>query len=481
MFIKRIRAGMSPLTDASISDSFPVRGEDYEGDCSFLATLRALLTPRIKVDEPVWMFVRKRDASQLVPYTTTGMLRQLISGWETGILKIIDIYGDEDSKKTFFERLDGRNGFCTCYPDCHEARDLQQFVRTTGGMNARFYIDKTSKRTLVVCEGLSFRSFHLLQALTPRLLPWFFVDAPLNDDENALLQSLTKSTSGDYESTLAVLASRINIRERAITMMIGGFEKRCREERVGQTKNKIEQMRQQLLQAEEMYRDTLSRLNELNDMLTGQELALASISDDSELVDYFIHHPGITPTHAESNEIHFTVKTFFELFDPEMYRTYRDNHRSFLYAGYERSDKFESFNARQKFLDAVFSDNPPFKVKMCANYALNLEGYVYATEKYPYGQGFEDFIPNPHIHQYACIGDYVPHIQAAIRSGDLITAIEQCAASARSINLAESVTVSYFLNDLFTSTNRIIRLQDGRDVTPEEALQYLNDKEAENV
>ena len=144
---------------------------------------------------------------------------------------------------------------------------------------------------------------------------------------------------------------------------------------------------------------------------------------------------------------------------------------------------------RRKIMDAIFSDDAVLKVKMCSNYIIDLRGTCDATAGYRYGDEFIGYIPNPHIHRFACLGNYKPYINRAIRDGNLIGAIEQCVTSAKSLNFTEAHTVRYFLNDLFTSRYKVIVLPDGKEVTPVEALEYLKtlegskteDQEVENV
>lgn len=373
---------------------------------------------------------------------------------------------------------DAENGFIKRNLNFHEAKDLAAFVMNRSRCNARFYINEHDRTTLILFDGLTVPTYHLIQSLTPRLFPWFFTELPLDEVEMSLLDSLTRTTAADYEYILVQLADRFDFREFVIKQIVGNFEKSGRIEEIENTKHEIENYRSSIRDLERRYQDYIQRIDNLNMTLNGQEMALQSASDCSELVDYFVCNRNLDPTYVDGRRLSFTVKTFLEVFDPEQYRTYIGKTNSFLYTGYEYPNQFESIAVRRKFMDAIFSDDPVLRVKVCANYRIDLRGIADAVQWYEYGAEFNDYVPNPHIQHYACLGNYRSYIQRMLQEGNVIGAIEQCIASAKSLNFAEAHTVRYFLTDVFNSKTNIIRLPDGSDVTPIEALEYINGMDA---
>ena len=487
MFNKKIRD--TTLTSDLANDYFTISGDSFAGDRSFISTLRALLHKRCR-GENVFFAVCSRGTSQLLDIA--GLQPQSVFNAfspipdERNSLKLLNLTGTQESNALAFSLYDDpTRGFSATNPDYPEAKDLRAFVKNRGKLNARFYISKSKREAVVLCENLTLPAYHLLQSLTPRLFPYFFEDTPLETDELALLDALTLRTATEYERVLALLASHIDFREHTIRKIVGDFEQSGRREEIQRTQNEIDRCRSEINNLNERYTLFLAKIDDLNIRLAGQEMALASASDGSELIDYFLCNRNIDPVRVNGRSIMFTVKTFLESFDPEQFRTYSQNPRSCLYEGYRLCGKFADIENRRKMLNAIFSDEPLLRVRICSNYMLDLRGSSSCCRLYDYGNGFMDYVPNPHIHHFACLGNYARYINQALQRGDVIGAIEQCVASAKSLNLAESSTVRYFLNDVFNSTHNIIRLPDGRDVTPGEALDYLNSleekKEESNV
>ncbi len=487
MFNKKIRE--TPLTRGIANEFFMIQGDSFDNDRSFLATLRALLHRRSH-GAAITLSIPSFTTSGLGGCTFTDPLPvfNTVSPLPIGANCILVRYlvGSPEENATILNVYDNPDtGFTKSYPNFHEAKDLRLFVQRRGKLNARFYINEQDKETLVICDGLTLCNYHLLQSLTPRLFPWFFTEAPLDEAEVSLLDALTYRTATEYERILSALAERIDFREQVIKNVIGDFEKIGRREEMQRTKVEIDRYRQELDALNRRYNEYLARIDDMNIQLIGQEMALEAASDGSELIEYFTCNRNLMPVRVKNRKLEFTVKTFFGIFDPDQYRTYIRNTTSFLYRGYDYRPQFADVAVRRKMLDAIFADEPILKVKMCANYVIDLRGYASAYDGYTYGDEFIDYIPNPHIQHFACLGNYKQYINKMIQDGNLIGAVEQCIASARSLNFAESHTVRYFLNDVFTSTHRIIRLPDGRDVTTIEALDYLNSldtkKEEENV
>lgn len=476
MFNKKIRE--TPLVTGVANAFFRVQGNHFENDKSFLATLRALLHKRSHdaVNLSIRCFESYMVSNVLDPVNVFVSVSSLPLG-ETS-LSLSYLVGSPEENEALLKLYDDQTeGFTAAFPNYHEAKDLRAFVQNRGKLNARFYINEQDKKTIIVCDNLTLRNYHLLQSLTPRLFPWYFSEIPLDELEVSLLDALTFRNSTEYERILGLLADRIDFREHLIKTVIGDFDKIGRREEMERTKNELDRCRRELEALSNRYQTYLKSMDDLNIRLIGQEMAIASASDGSELIDYFVCNRGLAPVRVQNRRLEFTVKTFFECFDPEQYNIYIQKEGSFLYTGYEYLREFNDIAVRRKMLDAIFSDEPILKVKVCANYIIDLRGEASAYEYYTYSDDFIDYIPNPHIQHFRCLGNYGPYINKYIQDGDLVRAVEQCVASAKSLNLAESHTTRYFLNDVFTSTHRIIRLPDGRDVTPVEALEYLNSLE----
>ena len=87
-------------------------------------------------------------------------------------------------------------------------------------------------------------------------------------------------------------------------------------------------------------------------------------------------------------------------------------------------------------------------------------------------------MPNPHINRYSCLGNYVRTINELLKDRNYIGAIEQCSASAKSLNFGDSTVMHEFMRFMYSSGNRtFIELSDGTTVSPINAIKWLKEQE----
>ena len=310
MFNKKIRE--TPLVQGVANEFFKIQGDYFNDDRSFLATLRALLHRRSH--DAVNLSIRTFNALGYKELTDANVIFHHLSPdpFNVNTLVIRSILGTgEDIENIFRLYDDPDSGFVKVYPTFSEAKDLRLFVQKRGKLNARFYISEESKKTLILCDGLSLSGCHLIQSLTPRLFPWFFSEVPLDETEISLLDSLTYRSAAEYERILAVLADRIDFRKYTIKRIVGDFDKIGRQEELEQTKAEIRRYQNELNSLRERYQRYITELDNLNIRLTGQEMAMETASDSSELVDYFTCNRNLMPVLTRDRRLEFTVKTFF--------------------------------------------------------------------------------------------------------------------------------------------------------------------------
>ena len=134
----------------------------------------------------------------------------------------------------------------------------------------------------------------------------------------------------------------------------------------------------------------------------------------------------------------------------------------------------------EKLLNAIFVDQT-LKIRFCAAYYFDMNGSVTPQHSHRFGPEFQGYKPNPHIDRYTCMGNYKPAINTALRKRDYVTALEQCVASAKSLNFHDSTVMEEFISQ-FTSNGgssyKAIELPDGTIVSPKEAVKWIEAQEA---
>jgi len=466
-------------------------------DTSFLATLRCLLYNRIPENDVVILKVRNRaiPSSRFSTYTDKEIFHDIARYALDGNCLCVVSFTNQTSKKCmeFIEK-----NFLAHTSGYREIKELHVFMASavkssTGSINVRFFINKETKSTVIFGEKISSKTWHLIQSLTSKLLPWYFEESPLTEEEKELVRSLTKhdppvKEDGSqplttYEMLIEKMSAKFDLRKHLIQNVLTGFEVSAKKEQLRMILAEIDRLHRDIELNSRKYLELITFLDEKNTTKDGLQYQIDNNESDSELLEYFMCNKHLHPIRTSGSTLEFIVKCFLDGFDPDMFESFAKNPDSYLYSAYDdQEDVWYDMNNRKLLLNAIFSDTPVLKVKMCAVYILDLRGEISTIRHYAYPHNeFVNCIPNPHLDTHACFGNYKRYIQEAIRKGDNIHAIEQCICSAGSINIGESATFPKFLAKIFSRyCKSVIELPDGTEVTPVEALNWLKNKENSN-
>lgn len=468
------------LTSEIANDLFPnIFGDCYSDDTSFIATLRALVAPRMSKDDTICLKVRTVNPreSYLRDCGETDKMAYLSDYCiSNNTILICGFYGtSEKNRSAALATID--DSFIRVYPKFSELKDLSAFVANQANM--RFYINEEDRSVVVFVDNLDLRLYHYVQSLISRLLPWYFKDKPLENQERELVKSLIRRTATGYERLIEEFANKYDFRRKKIEKLLDGFETAAKRQHLRIVDNELNNIENSIDYNVSQYRDYIRQREAKMIEKAGLMAQINSGCNESEILDYFMCNKHLDPVRVNGTQLEFIVKCYLENFDVEMYERISSNFNSYMYCDYDvTNDVFADVKVRKKFMDAIFSDEPILKIKTCAHYLIDLTGYVEARAGYQYPIEYNDMLPNAHIHYYSCLGNQRPLIEEALRNGDNIGAIEQCVCSAKSINVGESATFTYILKAIFSlSANKIIELPDGTSCSPTEALGWLEAQE----
>lgn len=469
------------LTSGIANEIFPnIQGESYNGDVSFIATLRALAAPRISENDVIYLRVRTirprepdlrecDSESEKINYLSDYCIADdsiLVCGFNGAI---------ESNRIAAMATID--ESFLKVYSGFVELKDLSAFVAKQANM--RFYINEETRSVVVFVNNLDLKLYHYIQSVVSRLIPWVFKDKPLEEQERELVKSLIRRTAVEYERLIEEFAEKYDFRSKKIEKMLGDFENAAKRQHLNSTVALIDNIERQIDHNVNQYRDLIRQREAKIIEKDGLTAQLKSSCNESEISDYFICNKHLDPICVNSTKLGFIVSCYIENFDLEMYERISENFDGYMYDGYTVTNpEFQDFKVRKKFMDAIFSDEPLLKVKTCAYYLIDLVGSVSTVRDYAYPPMYSDMLPNMHLQRHGCLGNQRPLIEEALRNGDNIGAIEQCVCSAKSINVGESATFPYMLRALFASdAKKYIELPDGTSCTPSEALKWLETRE----
>lgn len=454
-----------------------IRGDYYRDDRSFLATLRALLLNRIK-DKSIRLKIHSYDYSpDSLRGASADAVMSALCDRSRHVINLSNL-SSQGALDAAYEKFSSADGMAKFMPKAAEAKDLEAFVEPFA--NVKIYIDEERCCTNIIVDRMDMRKFHALQMLIPRYIPWFFNEDPLTQEELALLNTLHERYAPEYERLIEEFAKKIDLRSAAIKSILGGFELRAKQQQLKSAKDSLSRIDNNIRDNMISYSSLIEQKDEVNLRIAGLEAILEAGVVESELIDYFTANKCLHPTNASGTHLHFIVSTYLESFDPEMYRTMSAREGSHLFSGYSVSTEcFREREPRKKLMDAIFSEEPIFRVKSCSCYDLDIRGSVDVHGGYNFGPKFADRIENPHFKYHSCLGNHRRYICDYLNDGDIMGAVEQCVSSAKSVNIGEGATIRYFLPELFNCKQPVLELEDGTCMNPEEALKYLEEKEAQ--
>ncbi len=338
----------------------------------------------------------------------------------------------------------------------------------------KVYQDTAARITIVQSQqssggyyGSAF--FHRFASAMPRLLPWLFKDHPLTTDELNYLRALsTPDTGSESLARMAeALYNKTDPPSRAVDKAIESLFKGTIDNRKKDLKRQIENLYRELQETRARISDIFTDITRTNCELTG-----LNSKDESafitELKD-FLHFQKDIIVNTTGEALLLTITTFLSNYDPDDVDTFVFD--SFTpYSGIPAAARDDV----RTLFKAIFVDHI-FKVKMVANYKLDYNCHVTAIKDSCSVDGSKA-IPNPHINEYACLGNYNPMLADAEDHRDFITAIAICQQSAGSMNLVETISTDYFFNDFaaaYVDDIPVILTDTGESITPKQAIEQL--------
>lgn len=459
-----------------------IQGQGFGDDSSFVATLRALLLPRIGENK---VSLKLRSNTYRVDTINNCDRRTLFNdafgSRNDDSLVVFNVRSTSEADRTrFMEALDDPdNGFLKHYDGYTELMNIRQFVANV--MDCRFYTNEGRRATIIIINQLNTRKWHYLQAFIPRYFKWYFDENPINEDEKNLLASLIQRNPQEYESQIERFAEKLDLRAYAIRNTLGNYEKKAREAQLRTLDNQINDERTRMHDLMQSYHSCVEKLDQFNVRRIGLVELINKGESGSELIDYFLANKTLDLIDTDGSHIYFIVRTYLDSFDPDMYAAFSRKAESHIFCGYDVvKEVFRPVAQRKKLLDAIFSDDPELRIKCCAYYDINVRGEVNSTNHFSFPPNCRDRMPNPHLQYHDCLGNHRRYINERLLDGDLVGAIEQCVSSAKSINIGEDATTHYFFRDLFGSDEKILENTEGVAFTPVEALQWLTDRESDS-
>lgn len=469
----------SPLTSDVANDFFHnITGETYNGDVSFIATLRALVAPRMKEEEGLYVGFESSSytASQIGSVSAKHMVRNICNldlMIEGGICIHNFNNRNQDDNVANLELM--KSMFCQVYEGWARLENVTLFFKKT--FYVLCFVNPNTRQVVIFTDGMDMRKYHYLQCSILAFLPWYFnPDEGVSEQEMELIKALREKTATKYEDCLAKIASQYDFKTAKIRQLLAGFETRFERMECDKMNRNISSCLEDIDNLNERIESLLRKKREYEIRLLGLETRIAAGTEESELMEYFLSNDKLYLESVTNTSMVFIAKDYLTFFDEDMAMSVIDNKDSYIYKpNGRRCNNYIPEDDMEMFMVAVVQGK--VNIRFCAAYQFTFGERVAAIRHYTYGSEFRDCTPNPHIDKYACMGNYERTINTLVRDNDYIMALEQSIASCKSLNFGDYPVMQEFMSRLYglndNANVRCVELPNGSVVTPKEAIEYL--------
>ena len=347
------------------------------------------------------------------------------------------------------------------------------------------FVNAEARCVEIFVDNLDLKKLHYLQCSIIAFLPWYFdKNKGISEEEMELVQGLKEKRSPDrYLAALNKIASHYDFREMKIKRLLNDFETRFDRQECDRLRGMIRSRDEHIESYNRSIVAALKERNEFSIRLLGLETKINSGNNDSDMMDFFLRSKNLSVESVSNSELMFTVKEHLDFFNEELASSIIGNSTSYVYypdlCNY--SNRIPHADMRM-LMTAIFLDQT-LRIKVCAAYKLKLGERCSAVKDYNFGYGYEEYMQNPHIQLYRCLGSYESKINQFVAENDYIGAVSQCVASCKSINFGDSTVMNRFMRSFYGAdnslNNRCIELPDGSVVAPKEAIKWLKEQQEE--
>ena len=477
----------TPLYNYIANDYFAnIKGDAFQGDYSFISTVRALVAPRMADNEKIRIFFARSNYSEAT--IDKYSIREQIEGvnvyidkLEAGDGVIYNIIDDRDNRMILKLKKD----FTEEYHDWKIVNKVEGFFHKT--FSTVCFINPEKRNFIVFVDNMDIRKYHYLQCGILAFIPWYFDPKKgISEEEMDLIKSLRETTSEMYEKIIADFANKLNFRELKIKKLLCGFETKYERREIDRAKQELDRVIARINDYNQAIGNFLREKRNYEIKILGLQTKIAEESDSSEIMEYFLCNKNIILETVSDTTMRFCCKGYVSFYDEDEAENAINNPNSYVYRPNGRPcNNIIPADDMKALMTAIFLDKT-LKIKFCSCYTFELVGNVRAESNYCYNIAeFGDCTPNTHIDRYACMGNYQRVINELLQQNNYIGAIEQCVASTVSLNFSDSCVMAEFMRRMYGISDydvniQCIELPDGRIVKPKDAIEYLKSKNQED-
>lgn len=469
----------TPFTTEAANAYFTnISGDSWNGDNTFISTMRALLGSRMGDGDNVTLRFRRASFSKdyLESYSAkdqVNLIASEVSSYANHLFIVNFCHADMETNDLWVESM--RENLPKVLTDFTYLEKVTIFFRKI--CKTACFVNPKSKTTVFFISQLTARRMHYIQSAILAYFPWYHSSGQgITAEERELMESCRQKTSAAYIQALGKIAAGFDFESARIRKLLTGFETRFDRVRLDQTKRELDGIRRYIEDLNRQIGDRLRQMHEQEVLLLGLDAKIKSGECSNDLMDYFLANKKLVLRSVDESSMEFVVKAQLDFFDEEQARKYINRDDSYFYDYLRRADGFTRENVKMLMTEIFLTQR--LKVNFCAAYHFDLYGSVQALKQYRYyGAECAEYTPNQHIDCYRCLGNYETLINQCLEHHDYIGAVEQCIASCKSLNLGDGAVMGKFVDRFCGNASvnmRCVVMPDGSVATPKEAIDWLN-------
>lgn len=468
----------TPFTTQAANEYFKnkIIGEQIENDLTFLSTMRALLYDRIEDGK-----------TQALRYFRTqyneSQVRSLLGSEWAAVIKDRNTYADTLSVISISSSSGtGAEIMYNAIDNYFEDGDWKRVKTVTDFFVKAFpvlcFVNEKKRSSVFFVQRMDMEKMHLLQVGILNALPWLFNPKNgdrLSKDQYELLQSLQEKNYDHYIECLTRIAGPLKFEETYLREKMRDLETEYERKREQEIQLTLRANYQQISDYQNAMNEVYRTIDDLNTQLFGLQEKIRNSSGESVLLSYFLGSKSLKIVEINGTVIRYYANTYLNDVNIDIAERMIDNKSSIIYtnaSGYAK-------DIAESIVRAVLIDRT-VRLRMCGAFYIDIRGGFDGLDGFNFAENASDRMPNPHIQQFRCLGDYRRDINDAVLHRNFIKAIDLTISSAGCLNLSDPTVANRFFRDLFSDyTTPWFELPDGTPANLKDVVKYIENKEAD--
>lgn len=451
---------------------------------SFLATCRALLTPRLGDDRVI--NVHSRTLQGMSVEGMTDYIRTHIDD------KIYELNNFNHEKHPSF--------FSLFVVDVDRIADVSRAISDIGGFREidrvriffqRYFscmtlVDDEHEISIVLVEAprsadVLIRYVHAAQTSCLIANPWIFNPEENNesvtDNELKLCKSLAEGSADEYFEALRCIVEEMDFYREAQQAAIESFEHSVFRNRKNTLESELMRIDDKIENFMETLRSLVIRQRDTRLDLLAIQLGIDKNEGKNPLRDFFADRKDIKIIDVNDDDLKFIISTYLSDWNVAALDNAIHNRRSVMFS-YINS----GYHDDAEMLYTAIFETGEVKVRMAAGFDMGSTGYLSGISGCKHLIP-NDYMPNPHIEYHRCLGGYETDIVQAMARDDKVYAMEIAMVSAGNINFEDSTVMSEWTRYMFNTQcdqRKCFELPDGKCVTFNEVIEWLKESEGQD-